>query len=331
MLAARTLYRGAVRMNMLGDTGVQVSELGLGTMTWGRDTDEYEAREQFDVFLESGGNLIDTADIYSEGAAESLLGELLSSVQRSDVVLVTKSGVGRPPRRHNSSRSHLLASLEASLQRLAVDAVDLWLIHVYDKDTPLEEVARTLTAARDRGLTQFVGVSNYSAWQMTQLNHLLHPSSQLSAHEFEYSLAQRGAEREVLPAMQHLRIGAIGWSPLGRGVLTGKYRKNIPADSRAASPHWGNFARALLNDDTRSVVEAVHAAASGLGVAPLEVALNWAVRGGNLDCALTGSRTAAQLRVALRAVDLELPDQIRAALDEVSRPTISYPDAAAQT
>ena len=114
MLAARTLYRGAVRMNMLGDTGVQVSELGLGTMTWGRDTDEYEAREQFDVFLESGGNLIDTADIYSEGAAESLLGELLSSVQRSDVVLVTKSGVGRPPRRHNSSRSHLLASLEAS-------------------------------------------------------------------------------------------------------------------------------------------------------------------------------------------------------------------------
>lgn len=320
-----------MRMNFLGRSGLQVSELGLGTMTWGRDTDEYEAREQFDIFREAGGNLIDTADIYSDGAAESLLGEVMASADCSDLVLVTKSGVGRSPRRHNSSRSHMLKSLESSLQRLRVEAVDVWLVHVHDHDTPLEEVARTLQTAVEKGMAHYVGVSNYSAWQMTHLSGLMQSSTLLSVNQFEYSLLQRGAERELIPAMKHLGIGGLAWSPLGRGVLTGKYRKNIPADSRAASPHWGSFTRALLTDESRAIVEAVHAAAAGLGASPLEVSLNWVARSGNVASALTGSRTAAQLRLALRCVELDLPEQIRSALDEVSAPVTTYPDAASQT
>lgn len=319
-----------MRKNILGRTGIEVSELGLGTMTWGRDTDEYEAREQFDIFLESGGNLIDTADIYSDGAAESLIGELIASVERKDVVLVTKSGAGDSMRRHNSSRRFLLTSLEQSLQRLAVDAVDVWLVHVYDRQTPLEEVAKTLQHVLDQGDAHYVGVSNYSPWQLTQLHALMGGRGLLGAQEFEYSLLQRGAERELLPAAHALGIGSLAWSPLGRGVLTGKYRNSIPADSRAASPHWGNFARALINDDSRAIVEAVNAAAGGLGVSPLEVALSWVTGGGHIAGAITGSRTAAQLRLALRSTELQLPEQIREVLNEVSAPHVSYPDAAAQ-
>ncbi|MEN9711326.1 MAG: hypothetical protein RL441_1318 [Actinomycetota bacterium] len=319
-----------MRTNFMGRTGLEVSEIGLGTMTWGRDTDEYEAREQFDIFLEAGGNLIDTADIYSDGAAENLLGELVGGINRDDVVLVTKSGAGRESRRHNSSRSNLLRGLERSLQRLAVDSVDVWLVHVYDANTPLEEVASTLLHVLDQGDAQYVGVSNYSAWQMTRLHSLMDGRGLLGAHEFEYSLLQRGAEREVLPAAEALGVGSLAWSPLGRGVLTGKYRNSIPADSRAASPHWGNFARALINDDSRAVVEAVNAAATGLGVSPLEVALSWVIGSGKIASAITGSRTAAQLRLALRASELDLPTQIRSVLDEVSAPAMGYPDAGAQ-
>ncbi len=319
-----------MEMHSVGHSGLRVSALGLGTMTWGRDTDEYEAREQLDVFIAAGGNLIDTADNYSDGDAERILGELVNGLPRDEYCLVTKSGAGHGGRRLDSSRVHLLRSLEGSLQRLNLDSVDIWLVHAFDASTPLEEVASTLESAVVSGKTQYVGVSNYSAWQMTRLHSLLGPRFPLIANEVEYSLLQRGAEREVIPAAQALGISCVAWSPLGRGVLTGKYRKSVPADSRAASPHWGPFTRALLNDDNRAIVEAVGAAATGLGVSPLEVALAWTMSKRDVCSSLTGSRTAAQLRLALRAVDLELPTQILDALNEVSNPRPSYPDAAAQ-
>lgn len=319
-----------MKQHSVGHSGLRVSALGLGTMTWGRDTDEYEAREQLDVFLAAGGNLIDTADNYSDGDAERILGELLADVPREQFVLLTKSGAGHAQRRLDSSKVHLMRSLEASLQRLALDSVDLWLVHAFDSATPLEEVAGALALAVSSGKAQYVGVSNYSAWQMTHLRNLLGRGFPMVTNEVEYSLLQRGADREVIPAAQALGMSCIGWSPLGRGVLTGKYRKSIPADSRAASPHWGPFTRSLLNDDTRAIVEAVAAAATGLGVAPLEVALAWSMSRPGVCSSLTGSRTAAQLRMALRALDIELPEQIVSALNDVSDPKASYPDAAAQ-
>ena len=317
-------------MRSLGQSGVQISPLGLGTMTWGRDTDEYEAREQMELFVEAGGNFIDTADIYSDGQAESLVGEIVREMNSIDFFIATKSGVSKSTRRNDSSRKHLLTSLDASITRLAVDAVDLWQVHVYDQATPLSEVADTLSYAINSGRARYVGVSNYSAWQLVALQSLMPSGQKIISGQYEYSLIQRGVEREVIPALRHSSAGLIAWSPLGRGVLTGKYRNSIPADSRAASPHWGGFTKALLTDSSRQVVDAVVAAAEGLGVAPLEVALAWVRDAPHVTSVITGSRTAGQLRATLNANELVLPEQIRAALDDVAEVSISYPDAAAQ-
>jgi aryl-alcohol dehydrogenase-like predicted oxidoreductase len=233
-------------------------------------------------------------------------------------------------RRNDSSRKHLLTSLDASITRLAVDAVDLWQVHVYDQATPLSEVADTLSYAINSGRARYVGVSNYSAWQLVALQSLMPSGQKIISGQYEYSLIQRGVEREVIPALHHSSAGLIAWSPLGRGVLTGKYRNSIPADSRAASPHWGGFTKALLTDSSRQVVDAVVAAAEGLGVAPLEVALAWVRDAPHVTSVITGSRTAGQLRATLNANELVLPEQIRAALDDVAEVSISYPDAAAQ-
>ncbi|MEY3278285.1 MAG: hypothetical protein RLZZ426_771 [Actinomycetota bacterium] len=317
-------------MRSLGQSGVQISPLGLGTMTWGRDTDEYEAREQMELFVEAGGNFIDTADIYSDGQAESLVGEIVREMNSIDFFIATKSGISKSTRRNDSSRKHLLTSLDASITRLAVDAVDLWQVHVYDQATPLSEVADTLSYAINSGRARYVGVSNYSAWQLVALQSLMPSGQKIISGQYEYSLIQRGVEREVIPALHHSSAGLIAWSPLGRGVLTGKYRNSIPADSRAASPHWGGFTKALLTDSSRQVVDAVVAAAEGLGVAPLEVALAWVRDAPHVTSVITGSRTAGQLRATLNANELVLPEQIRAALDDVAEVSISYPDAAAQ-
>jgi aryl-alcohol dehydrogenase-like predicted oxidoreductase len=317
-------------MRQLGKSGIEVSSVALGTMTWGRDTDEYEAREQVELFAESGGNLIDTADIYSDGQAEILIGEILHEMNLEHFVIATKSGLSKTTRRNNSSRKHLLSSLDDSLTRLKIDAIDLWQIHAYDQLTPLDELAHTLTHAVESGKVRYVGVSNFSAWQLTALQGLMPAGISLISTQNEYSLLQRGVERELVPSLQHNQTGLLAWSPLGRGVLTGKYRNNIPADSRAASPHWGAFTKALMTDHSRHVVDAVIAAAQGLGVAPLEVALAWVRDAPGVSSVITGSRTAGQLRSTLNACDLALPEQIRSALNDVAAIAISYPDAAAQ-
>lgn len=319
-----------MRLRALGHSGLEVSPLALGTMTWGRDTDEYEAREQMELFADSGGNFIDTADIYSDGQAEVLIGEILREMNLDHFVVATKSGLSKSTRRNNSSRKHLLDSLDGSLARLKVEAIDLWQIHVYDHLTPLEEVAQTLSVAINSGKVRYVGVSNFSAWQLTALQAMMPSGMKLISTQLEYSLLQRGAEREVIPSLQQNGVGLLAWSPLGRGVLTGKYRNNIPADSRAASPHWGGFTKALMNDQSRHIVDAVVAASQGLGVSPLEVALAWVRDSVGVTSVITGSRTAGQLRAALGANELELPEQIRSALNDVAEVSIAYPDAAAQ-
>ena len=209
--------------------------------------------------------------------------------------------------------------------RLRTDYIDIWHVHGFDVATPLSEVADTLNGLIESGKVRYVGVSNFAAWQLTTLQHQLAPGRSLVSAQYEYSLLQRGVEREVLPASRALGLGLLAWSPLGRGVLTGKYRNNIPADSRAASPHWGGFTRSLLNDANRAVVEAVVAAAQGLGITPLDVALAWTTR--HATSSITGARTAAQLRSLLANESFELPNEIVAALDDISDPTFTYPDA----
>jgi len=316
----------------VGASGLRVSRIGLGTMTWSRDTDEHEAAELLRELVGAGGTFVDTSASYAEGGAEELLGSLLGTVvPRDEIVLCTKAGVRRTPDGPvvDASRGGLVASLDASLRRLGTDHVDLFLVQTPDPRTPLEETAAALRYAVLSGRARYVGVANHAGWQVARLASLLDEGTDhvgLTALEMEYSLLERGVEREVLPAARALGAGTLAWSPLGRGVLTGKYRRTIPADSRAASPHLAGFVRPYLSAPAAAVVDALVTAASGLQRQPLEVALAWLARRDAVASAIVGSRTAAQLRGALASLDLELPDEVADALDDVSAPSIGYPE-----
>lgn len=307
----------------LGRSGLRVSRVGLGTLTWGRDTDEHEAADQLRAFCDAGGTLLDTAAGYGGGASEELLGSLLGDVvQRSDVVLCTAAGTSGAPgglREVDGSRRALLAALDTSLARLRTDHVDLWLAQAWDSRVPLEETLSALATAVESGRARYVGVANHRGWHLARAATLAQASGvPLVVDQVEYSLLARDAEREVMPAAAEVGAGFLGWSPLGRGVLTGKYRSGTPADSRAASPHFVDFVEPYLRPGSRRVVESVATAADGLGCTPVEVALAWARDAPGVAGVVLGARTAAQLRGALAAEDLVLPPEIRQALDDVS-------------
>ncbi|MET3963874.1 aryl-alcohol dehydrogenase-like predicted oxidoreductase [Marmoricola sp. OAE513] len=315
-----------MQQRYLGSTGLKVSRLGLGTMTWGRDTDEHEARDQLVSFVEAGGTLLDTAAGYANGDSERVIGQLLGDVvPRSEVVLATKAGISRlrGERETNASRGFLLSSLDASLKRLKVDHVDLWQVHTWVDDAPLEETLSALDYAVTSGRASYVGISNYTGWQSAQAatwQRAVPGRAVLASNQVEYSLLSRGVEAEVIPAAQALGLGILPWSPLGRGVLTGKYRTGTPADSRAASPHFSSFVGRHLNDRSQRVVEAIARAGEGLGWTPLEVALSWVRDAPGVTAPIVGARTADQLRASLLAEECELPAEIRQALEDVSTP-----------
>lgn len=309
-----------MRETSLGASGLRISSLGLGTLTWGRDTDADQAATMLSDFLDAGGSVVDTAAGFADGAAEVVLGELLAgSVSRRDVVLVTKAGVRTWRARRaevDASRATLLDTLDESLARLHTDHVDVWMVQAPDPRTPAEETAHALRVAVSSGRARYVGVSNYAGWQLAHLAGLLRADGTgLAATEFEYSLVERGGEREVLPAARALGIGTLAWSPLGRGVLTGKYRHSTPPDSRAASPHLRGFVEPHLTERTFGIVEALARAADGLEAQPAQVALSWL--DGKVDCAVVGPHTPQQLRTLLED-PVELPPVVAAALDDVS-------------
>jgi len=313
-----------MQQRRVGATGLTVSRLGLGTMTWGRDTDEHEARDQLIAFAEAGGTFVDTAAGYGNGASEELIGTLIGDVvARDEVVLATKAGISARPggRSYNTSRGHLLGTLDGSLRRLGVEHVDLWQVHIWSDDTPVEETLAALDHAVTTGRASYVGVSNYSGWQTAQAatwQRAVPGRTPLASTQVEYSLLNRAVEQEVLPAAAALGLGVLPWSPLGRGVLTGKYRTGTPSDSRAASTHFANFVNPYLDERGAGIVEAVARAADGLGLTALEVALTWVRDRPGVTAPIIGARTAAQLRGALGVEELTLPAEITAALDDVS-------------
>jgi aryl-alcohol dehydrogenase-like predicted oxidoreductase len=317
----------------VGRSGLRVSRLGLGTMTWGRDTDEHESGDQLKAFLEAGGTLLDTAAGYGDGESERVIGGLLASVvDREEVVLATKAGISRRTgeRVVDTSRKALLDALDGSLQRLGTDHVDLWQVHTWSGDVPLEETLGAVDTAIASGRARYAGLSNYNGWQTGRavtFQAAWPGRAPVISTQMEYSLLERGIEREVLPAAAALGLGVFPWSPLGRGVLTGKYRGGIPADSRAASPHFAAFVDRFLDDRARRIVDAVATAADGLEASPTEVALAWVRDAAGVTAPIVGARTAAQLRGSLSAEDLMLPSEIRSALDDVSAPPGGYPDA----
>jgi aryl-alcohol dehydrogenase-like predicted oxidoreductase len=313
-----------MQQRYLGHTGLKVSRMGLGTLTWGRDTDEHEARDQLVAFTEAGGTLLDTAAGYGDGVSEELIGSLIGDVvRREDIVIATKAGItrSRGRRETNASRGALVATLDASLRRLGVDHIDLWQVHTWVDDTPLEETLSALDYAVTSGRAAYVGVSNYTGWQSAQAatwQKAVPGRAILASHQVEYSLLNRRAEAEVVPAAEAMGLGLLPWSPLGRGVLTGKYRTGTPADSRAASPHFANFVTSYLGERSSRIVEAVARAADGLDWTPIEVALAWVRDRPGVTAPIVGARTAAQLKGSLTSEDCTLPAELVSALDDVS-------------
>ncbi|MGY1434541.1 aldo/keto reductase [Streptomyces reniochalinae] len=345
-----------MELRHLGRTGLRVSRIGLGTLSWARGSggpsgsggahsgreesgESHEqhvrnAADQLKAFWEAGGTLVDTADVYGDGEAEYLLGRMVRDlVPRRDLVIATKAGsVPEPDRRFDCSRGHLLAALDASLERLGTDHVDLWQVHAWDPCTPLEETLQALDTAVASGRARYAGVSNFSGWQLAKAGtwQLAAPGvrHRLASTQMEYSLLQRGVEREVLPAALDLGIGLLPSSPLGRGVLTAKYRQPgpPPPGSRGASERLAPFVEPYLDETAGRIVDAVATAADGLALPPHQVALAWVRDRPGVTAPIVGARTSQQLAEALSVEGLSLPGEIRAALDDVSAPVHRYPD-----
>lgn len=312
-----------MQQRTLGDSGLQVSRLGLGTMTWGRDTPWSDAKLLAREFTDAGGTLFDTAPAYGAGLAEKMIGKLIhTDLRREDVIIATKAGfVIRDGRRViDTSRSAMLADLEQSLRRLHTDHVDLWQVHAWG-DAPIEETLSAIDAAVSRGMARYAGVSNFIGWQTATAatwQRAVPGRVKLVSAQVEYSLLARRAEVEVVGAARAHGLGLLAWSAIGRGVLTGKYRTGVPRDSRGATDHFAWFIEPYLEQRSRSVVEAVVRAADGLGLTPAQVALLWVRDAPQVTSALVGPRTTSQLVALLDTESKELPEPIVSALDDVS-------------
>ncbi|MHA7262282.1 aldo/keto reductase [Arthrobacter sp. TMN-37] len=302
----------------VGTSGLAVSVLGLGTMTWGQDVDDEAAREQLRIFADAGGTLVETAGRYGEGRAEAMLGGFIGdTVARSELVLAVQAGAVRAgTHRLDGSRRGLLDSLDASLSRLGTDHVDLWLAPGPDPLVPLSETLSALEVAYTSGRARYVGVSNYAGWEFARAAATA--GFPLVANEIEYSLLNRGAERGAVPAAAAMGAGVLAWAPLGRGVLTGKYRTATPADSRLASDLWAPYVETYLEGRPLRVVDALCTASRGLDLQPHDLALRWLLGRPAVAAAVVGARTPHQLKEILQTTPEPIAGQIAEALDEVS-------------
>jgi aryl-alcohol dehydrogenase-like predicted oxidoreductase len=313
-----------MEMRRIGKSGLSLSRLGLGTMTWGRDTDTHEAADQCRAYIEAGGNFFDTSPTYGDGDSERVIGGLIGTLfKREEVAIATKAGVSFPDgsRTVNNSRQSLIADLDKSLSRLETDYVDIWQIHLWDSNTPLEDSLSALDYAYSSGKARYVGLSNFSGWQSARAITIQEGNSAkapIISNQVEYSLLNRSAEDEILECARETGTGVLAWAPLGRGVLTGKYRRGIPSDSRGAAPHFVKHVEPYLNEKSARIVEAVCVASEGLGYSPLETALAWVRDAPGISSAIVGARTGAQLRGILKSEEIELPEIVRNALDEIS-------------
>lgn len=290
-------------------------------MTWGRDTDVTDATEQMREFLDAGGSLVDTAAHYGDGDAEEVIGQIIGSLGcRDRLVICAKAGIRTDPAPHvDISRGFLLDSLDRTLANLGTDHVDVWAVQHFDPTIRVEETVSALEHAVRTGRARYVGVSNYPAWALAEIAcHLQQHGLSLAVHEAEYSLLNRRLEGEVVDATTHFGAGVFAWSPLARGVLTGKYRTHTPPDSRAATEHLGGFVSPYLDPRYAGIVEAVATAADGLGMSAGQVALAWVRDAPGITSALLGARTPGQLTQLLEVADFQLPHQIRKALDDSS-------------
>ena len=318
-----------MRYRLLGRSGCAVSELCLGTMTFGAETDEAGSHEQLDRFVEAGGTLVDTADVYSAGVSEEIIGRWLAARPRDltePVVLATKGrfATDQRPNGNGLSARHLTRALDASLRRLGVDAVDLYQVHAYDEHTPMDETLRVLDGFVQAGKIRYYGLSNFTGWQLTKavLTARALGLREPVTLQPQYSLIVREIEWEIVPAALDVGMGLLPWSPLGGGWLSGKYRRDQrpTGDTRLGDdPGRGMEAYERRGTErTWRVVDAVQQVAEGRGVSMAEVALAWVNNRPAVTSSIIGARTTEQLETNLRAAALQLSSEELAVLDEAS-------------
>ncbi len=320
----------------LGRTGLKVSRLCLGAMTFGDSqgfmkgvtSSHDEGRRVLERALELGIDFVDTANVYSEGQSEELLGQWLGA-RRRQVIVATKCRFQAGATIHDQglSRRHVIDACEQSLRRLKTDFIDLYQVHMQDGAVPVEETLRALDDLIRAGKVRYAGCSNYtgyrlveSLWAAERCNVARYASVQL-----QWSLVERGAEREVLPACKAFGLGVLVWSPLGRGFLSGKYRRDMPAPEGTRLAEWKDTWRKYDVDGTWKAVDAVLAAAKELGSTPARVALAWLLAKPEVSSVILGARTLAQLEDNVAAAELKLPGEVLARLDAVTQPSWQYP------
>jgi aryl-alcohol dehydrogenase-like predicted oxidoreductase len=316
-----------MRYKILGRSGLRVSELCLGTMTfgdaWGWGAGQPECRQMFDAYASAGGNFIDTANRYTDGQSEALVGEFIAA-DRDHFVLATKYTLfdrKGDPNFAGNHRKNLVRSVEGSLRRLNTERIDLLWMHAWDGLTPVEEVMRALDDLVRGGKVLYVGVSDTPAWVVAQANTLamLRGWTPFVALQIEYSLIQRTPERDLLPMARALDLAVTPWAILGRGILSGKYgQPEAPGSGRAAQ--WG-----ILHERSMKIAAAVAEAAESIGCSPAQAAINWLRQQPGVIVPILGARTLDQLRDNLACLEHALPAELAGRLDEASRIELGFP------
>jgi aryl-alcohol dehydrogenase-like predicted oxidoreductase len=324
-----------MNFRFLGKTGLKVSELCLGAMTFGRESSEEVSRQVLDRFAEAGGNFIDTADVYSHGTSEEIVGRWLADKKRDDFIIATKVRfpMGEGPNDRGLSRKHLLAGVEASLRRLRTNYIDLYQVHCWDNVTPLEETLSTLNGLVQSGKVRYLGTSNYSGWQLQKAIDL---SRRMGWEPFVclqplYNLLDRSTEWELLPVCQQEGLGVIPWSPLRGGWLSGTFRRGMPAPpdntriKTAEELGWSEAWSKYNTEPTWRVLDELFAVAEAIDKHPAQVAINWLLQRPGVTAPIIGARTLEQLEVNLCSTGWALEAELMARLDQASQPEMPYP------
>src|SRR6202161_4731207 len=315
-----------MKHRLLGKSGLRISEASLGTMTfgdeWGWGSPKAESQKVYEAYREAGGNFIDTANFYTGGTSEKFLGEFMQG-HRDSVVLATKysnAAPGNDPNAAGNHRKSMMQALEASLKRLQTDYIDLYWVHIWDGITPVEEVMRGLDDIVRQGKVLYVGISDAPAWWIAQANTLaeLRGWTQFTGLQIEYSLIERTVERELIPMAKALNVGVLAWSPLARGVLSGKYHGEGKADGGRMS---NEGMKEFLPEEQHAarIISAVKSVSAQVGRSMAQVALAWLHHQTVPVIPIIGARKVSQLQDNLASLDLELSTEQLKSLDEASR------------
>ncbi|TCR83597.1 aldo/keto reductase [Rhizobium sp. BK376] len=322
---------------LLGRSGLKISTITMGTMTfggvgWAKTVGAVgvaEARKLVDMCLDAGVNFIDTADVYSSGASEEILGEIIGGPRKKGVMVATKARfpMGSGPNDAGNSRYHLIEACEASLRRMKTDVIDLYQIHEWDGQTPLEETMEALDTLIRQGKVRYIGCSNFSAWHIMKALGVSEKDKRerFVSQQIHYTLETRDAENELIPVSIDQGLGILVWSPIAGGLLSGKHRRNQAAPE--GTRQFAGWTEPPIRDEDRlwNIVDALVEIGESRGVSAAQVALSWLIGRKGVTSVIIGGRTEAQFRDNLASADLKLNAEERKRLDDVSLPWLQYP------